>query len=368
MMSQANDKPVQTYTITFPHKYRTGETTLDDPGVASRVAQQFGCDHHEIVVEPKVAELLPKLIWHMDEPVADPAIITAYLVCHEAHKKVTVLLSGVGGDELFAGYRKHYAHYWAHTYKQLPALLRQSLIEPFFSRIPSLRGTPFKGLVRLAKKMVRSASLPPQDAFLMNCTYLDEAQKSFLYSPDLKAMLNGNDSWQQHRAYFDQVTHADFLNQMLYLDVKAFMPSLNLNYNDKMSMASSVEVRVPFLDRELAEFIAWHVPPHLKLNGFLRPTTKYIFRKTMEGILPDEVLRQPKAGFGAPADYWLANNLRDMVGDLLSEKCIQKRGYFQPNAVRKLIQEHRSGQHDWSMQIWQLLTLEVWFQTFIDHN
>lgn len=366
MMAQATDEPVRTYTITFPPKYRFGETTLDDPGVASRVAQQLGCDHHEIIVEPQVADLLPKLVWHMDEPVADPAIITAYLVCREASRTVTVLLSGIGGDELFAGYRKHYAHYWAQAYLRLPALLRQGLVEPVVSGLPSLRGTPLKGLMRLAKKMARSASLSPQDAFLMNCTYLDEVQKAHLYSPDLRARLNGTDPWQQHRAHFDRVAHADFLNQMLYLDIKTFMVSLNLTYNDKMSMASSVEVRVPFLDRELAEFVAWHVPPRLKLNGFFRPTTKYIFRKAMQGILPDEVLRQPKAGFGAPVDYWLVYDLGEMVDDLLSEDRVRLRGYFEPTSVRQLVEEHRRGRQDWSMQIWQLLTLELWLQTFVD--
>ncbi|MER3445452.1 MAG: asparagine synthase (glutamine-hydrolyzing) [Candidatus Dadabacteria bacterium] len=365
IMAQAASEPVRTYTIAFPSNYRIGETTLDDSGVASRTARQFGCDHHEIVVEPKVAELIPKLVWHMDEPTADPAIITAYLVCQEARRTVTVLLSGVGGDELFAGYRKYYAYYWAQVYKRLPGPLRQFFIEPVVLGLPSLRGTSFKGMVRLAKKMVRSASLLPQDAFLMNCTYLDETQKTRLYSSDLRTRLNGKDPWQKHRAYFDHVNHADFLNQMLYLDIKTFMVSLSLTYNDKMSMASSVEVRVPFLNRELAEFVAWNVPPHLKLNGFLRPTTKYIFRKAMQGILPDEVLRQPKAGFGAPVDHWLAYDLREMVDDLLSEDRIQRRGYFQPGAVRQMIEEHRSGRQDWSMQIWQLLTLEIWLETFI---
>ncbi len=366
MMAQATGEPVRTYTITFSPKYRVGETTLDDPGVAHRVAQHFGCDHHEIIVEPQVAALLPKLVWHMDEPVADPAIITAYLVCREARRTVTVLLSGIGGDELFAGYRKHYAYYWAQAYRRLPDVLRRNFIEPGVLGLPALRGTPFKGLVRLAKKMARSASLPPQDAFLLNCTYLEEAQKARLYSPDLRARLNGMDPWQQHRAYFDRVAQADFLNQMLYLDVKAFLVSLNLTYNDKMSMASSVEVRVPFLDRQLAEFVAWHVPPRWKLNGFLRPTTKYIFRKAMKPFLPDEVLRQPKAGFGAPVDYWLAQDLREMVEDLLSEQKIRGRGFFEPGAVRQLIEDHLSGREDWSMQIWQLLTFELWLQAFVD--
>jgi asparagine synthase (glutamine-hydrolysing) len=144
------------------------------------------------------------------------------------------------------------------------------------------------------------------------------------------------------------------------------MASLNLTYNDKMSMASSVEVRVPFLDRELAEFVAWNVPPTLKLKDVLRPTTKHIFREAMKDIVPDEVLRQPKAGFGAPVDYWLANDLREMTDDLLSSKLISQRGLFQPQAVRQFVDEHRRGAEDWSMQIWQFLTLELWMQTFLD--
>jgi asparagine synthase (glutamine-hydrolysing) len=162
------------------------------------------------------------------------------------------------------------------------------------------------------------------------------------------------------------VSEADFLNQMLYLDTKIFMTSLNLNYNDKMSMASSVEVRVPFLDRELAEFVAWNVPPKLKLKGRLRPSTKYILRKAMKDVLPQEVLSQPKAGFAAPVDYWLAHDLKDMVDDLLSESRVRQRGLFRPEAVQAFVEEHRSGRQDWSMQIWQLLTLELWSQAFLD--
>ena len=365
MMSRATRQPVRTYTITYPDSYRVGETTLDDPNVAARLARHLGCENHRIVVEPDVANLLPKLTWHMDEPTADPAIIASYLVCREARKHATVLLSGVGGDELFAGYRKHYAHYWAQRYQRVPSVVRR-LIDSSLLRLPSLRGTTMKGRLRLAKKMARSSSLPPVERFLMNCTYLDQGQKAALYTSALSDEISGEDAANQHRARFEQVKDVDFLNQMLYLDTKIFMPSLNLTYTDKMSMASSVEVRVPFLDRELAEFVAWNVPPSMKLKGFFRPTTKYIFRKAMQDVLPHELLQQPKAGFAAPVDYWLARDLKEMVDDLLSESHIQKRGLFRPEAVRAFVDEHRRGVQDWSMQIWQLLTLELWMQVFLD--
>ena len=365
MMRQVTDHPVRTYTITFPREYRVGENTLDDPEVAGRLAQHLGCENQRIVVEPNVTELLPRLIWHMDEPAADPAIIAAYLVCREARNKSTVLLSGVGGDELFAGYRKHVANRWAQIYARMPAIVRLAL-QSGFTALPSFRGSSLKGVIRLAKKMVRTASLDPVDRFIANCTYLDGSQKSSLYSAGFQSQQLGIDPACEHMAAFARVQDAELLHQMLYLDTKIFMTSLNLNYNDKMSMASSMEVRVPFLDRELAEFVAWQVPPELKLKGVFRPTTKYIFRRTMSEILPREVLRQPKAGFAAPVDYWLAHDLRGVVDDLLSPSQLRKRGLFKPEVVLRFVDEHRRGRHDWSMQLWQFLTLELWSQIFLD--
>ncbi len=362
-MSEISSAPPHTYTIAFPPKYRRGEVTLDDTDVARRTANHFGCDHTEIVVEPDVVDLLPKLVWHMDEPVADPAIIAAYLVNREARETVTVLLSGVGGDELFAGYRKHAAYDLAQRYQRIPGALREKVIEPLVMSLPSMRGTSIKGHVRLAKKMARSASRAPRDYFLMNSTYLTDEQKASLYLPDVRERINGAGAWSQHMEYFEQVSGADFLNQMLYLDTKTFLVSLNLTYNDKMSMASSVEVRVPFLDWQLADWVASNVPPGLKLHGM---TTKHILREAMRPLLPPEVLSQKKAGFGAPADYWLANDLTEMIDDLLSETSLRTRGLFNPSAVRQLIDEHRSGRQDWSAHVWQFLTLELWIRTFIN--
>ncbi|HYK50853.1 MAG TPA: asparagine synthase (glutamine-hydrolyzing), partial [Terriglobales bacterium] len=179
--AMARKQLVRTYTITFPAKYRVGESTIDDPAVPERLARKLGCEHHEIVVEPDVVGLLPKLTWHMDEPTADPAIITAYLVCHEARKQATVLLSGVGGDELFAGYRKHVAHAWAQEYQRVPGFAR-SAAESALLALPGFRGSSMKGSVRLAKKMARSAALSPADAFIRNCTYFDAQQRAALYA------------------------------------------------------------------------------------------------------------------------------------------------------------------------------------------
>ena len=366
MMAQASRQPVRTYTITFPDKYRVGENALDDPEVATRLARRLGCENQRIVVEPDVADLLPRLAWHMDEPTADPAIIPAYLVCREARKQATVLLSGVGGDELFAGYRKHSAHYWAEAYQHVPAAAR-GLIAGTVARSSQLprhsgEGKRAPGEENDAQRLALAGGTLHDELHLPGRRAEDFALRASIRARRFSAPILPLGI----ALALQQVEGSDFLNQMLYLDTKIFMASLNLNYNDKMSMASSVEVRVPFLDRELAEFVAWNVPPSLKLKGFFRPTTKYIFRKAMKDVLPREVLSQPKAGFAAPIDYWLAHDLKEMTDDLLSESRIRQRGLFRPEAVRGFVEQHRRGTQDWSMQIWQFLTLELWMQTFLD--
>ncbi len=222
------------------------------------------------------------------------------------------------------------------------------------------------GSVRLAKKLARSGSLPQEEAFLMNATYLDADQKAGIYSGALAAELADADPYDVHRGHLAETEHADFLNRMLHLDLRTFMVSLNLLYNDKMSMASSLEVRVPFLDRDLVDYAFASVAPDMKLKGAFRPETKHVFRRAMEGIVPDEVLRQPKAGFGAPHDHWLVNDLSEMVDDLLAPERVAQRGLFDPSAVRRMIEEHRVGSRDWAYPLWLLLSLELWHQGFVD--
>ena len=182
MMAEASSRPVKTFTITFPERDRAGVFMSDDPAVARRTAEHFGCDHHEIVVSPDVAELLPKLVLHTGDPLADPAIIMAYLVSEEARKSVTVLLSGVGGDEVFGGYRKYQAHEYSRLYQTIPAAVRRYLVEPAMKRLPSLRGTGLQQYVRLAKKMARSGSLTQIDRFLMDSVYFTDELKATLYT------------------------------------------------------------------------------------------------------------------------------------------------------------------------------------------
>jgi asparagine synthase (glutamine-hydrolysing) len=363
-MADIIDKPVHTFTIAPTDKYQTGGAFLnDDQRVAARTAKHFGCQHTEIVTDPDVVDLLPKLIWHMDEPTSDPAILSCYLINREARPHVTVILAGNGGDELFAGYRKYVAHFLAQRYQSIPRTVRKQLLEPAAAALPSLRGTPLARYVHLVKKMARSGSLPPVDRFIQDSDYQQASLKQSLCTADTWRRFGGADPRERHLAHIGRVSHADFLNQMLYLDTKTFLVSLNLTYNDKMSMASSVEARVPYLDHELAQWVMSNVPPGLKLHG---RSTKYLLRKSMEDRVPAEVFQQKKAGFGAPLDYWLANDLREMVDDLLGPEQLRRRGLFEPAMVERMLREHRSGRRDWCFQIWQLVTLEIWMRTFLD--
>jgi asparagine synthase (glutamine-hydrolysing) len=362
-MARRTREPVRTYTIAFHPRHRRGEVTLDDPALASLTARAFGCKHTEIVVDPDVADLLPRLVWHMDEPTADPAIVMAYLVSREARREVTVLLSGIGGDEMLGGYRKYRAGLDADRYQRIPAALRLGLLDPLLRRAPARPGTPWGGYGRLLRKWGRSASLSSRQQFVTNGTYLPLPELTGLFAPGVVGDAGSQSVWRFHEAAFDRVSDADWLHQMMYADAKLFMASLNLSYNDRMSMASGVEVRVPFLDWELAEWLAKEVPPGLKIHGRV---TKYLLRKAYEDILPPEILTARKAGFGAPIGYWLLNDLREMVDDLLHRDRVRRRGLFRPEVVESWIREQRQGSVERSWNVWQLLTFELWMQAYFD--
>lgn len=362
LMAERSEEPVRTFTVDAAPSRAGGAYSFDDPGVAERTARRLGCRHRTLRAEPAVAELLPKLAWHMDEPVGDPAVATAYMVSRAASQDVKVLLSGVGGDEVFGGYRKYRAHYLALRYRRLPGLLRRGLVEPLAARMPALAGTRLAPRVRLFKKMARSASLPPVDRFVANSVYLDEYERAGLLADGPADGVGSADPREAHLDAFARCEGADFLNRMLYVDMATFLPSLNLLYTDKTSMAASVEVRVPFLDRELVEWTAARVPPRMKVNG---SAAKYVLRLAMGDAVGTEVLAQPKTGFGAPAGAWLRGGLSEMMQDLLAPDRVRRRGIVRAEAVQSLIARHLSGREDLSFQLWQLLALELWAERFL---
>lgn len=350
---------VTAYTIGFRERDQATERQPDDLTYARQVARQFGVRHREIIIEPKIVELLPKVIRHLDDPIADPAALTSDLICEAAGHETRVLLSGQGGDEVFAGYPWHLAGTLSRLYERLPAAVRAGLIEPGIQALP-VAGSPTR---RRLKRFMKSASLPWRERYIGFCSYLTEAEKQALYTDPLRATLAASDGRSVHLAHLDRVAGLDPINQMLYLDTKTFLPSLNLMYTDKTSMAHAVEVRVPLLDRELVELVAT-APPGLKLKGLTR---KYLLKKALEDRLPRDIITRRKGGFGVPLRTWLAHDLQPMMGDLLAETTVRRRGYFRPAEVQRLMDENRSGTEDRSLYLYALMTFELWHQAFVDH-
>jgi asparagine synthase (glutamine-hydrolysing) len=355
---------VSTYTVGFTAEDLAHDVVGDDVRYAREVARAFPVDYHERILRPEVADLLPKLIWHMDEPVADPAAISAYLICAAAREQLTVILSGMGGDEVFAGYPRHMAARLGRVVGGLPAELRAAGRRMVEARVSLGKPGRLRAYRRNVLKFVRSLEETMQERYLTHCSYYRSYELRPLLSSDLDHAVAGIDPFSRHRGYFDRVSDQHWLNQLLYVDFKTFLPCLNLTYTDKMSMAASTEVRVPLLDDEIVALGA-RMPARLKLN---RWHGKYVFKRAMEGVLPEPIIRRRKAGFTAPARAWLVGPLRPLVDDLLSTETVRRRGLFEPAEVRRLIEANTRGEADNALRIWALLTLELWQRTFLDHD
>jgi asparagine synthase (glutamine-hydrolysing) len=362
MKNHSHGRRVSTYTIGFKPEDLRYDIIADDVGWARKANAILDTDSHEIMLAPDVAELLPKLVYHLDEPTADPAIIASYLVSRAARETLTVLLSGVGGDEVFAGYPRLLAMKIAQALEPIPNFVRRPGLKMIAEAMPGGRPGKFTGPLRNAKKFSRSAALDFEDRYLGYGTYFDDAARAQLYTSDLAAATCGADAYAEHRRYFARQKHADPLNRLLYVDLKTFLPCLNLAYTDKTSMAANLEVRVPFLNREMIDLTA-RMPPDLKLRGLKR---KYILKRALEKVLPRDLVWRKKAGFGAPIRAWLRGPLKPMVDDLLSTETIERRGLFKPAEVQRIINANLSGREDYNLQVFQLLTLELWQRQFMD--
>jgi asparagine synthase (glutamine-hydrolysing) len=353
---------VATYTAGFRPDDLAHEIVPDDVRYARQVAHRFGVEHHEQVLEPTVVDLLPRLVWHMDEPVADPACITTFLICTAARESVKVMLSGMGGDEIFAGYPRHLAAGIARMADVLPssvrAVARRGVVGHLTPGPPGRLRGPRRNVLKLAGGIDRS----PVDRYLTYSSYYTRNELRRLLAADARCEADARDPLERHRDYVGRMASGHWLDQLLYLDLKTFLPCLNLAYTDKMSMAASTEVRVPLLDDDLVA-LAGRIPARLKLHRFTR---KYVFKRSQAANLPPGVISRPKAGLGAPVRAWLGGELRPWVDDLLSARVIAQRGLFDPTEVRRLIDADAEGREDNALRVWALLTLELWQQTFVD--
>lgn len=361
MKNHSNGRRISTYTVGIESEDLRYDIIPDDVRWARQVNRKLDTDYHEIMLKPAVAELLPKLVYHMDEPPIDMAI-PSYLVSQAARQTLTVMLSGMGGDEVFAGYPRQLAMKIAGAFDPVPQLLRRPLMKTLERALPGGLPGKFTAPLRNAKKFARSAALDFEDRYLGYGTYFTDALKRQIYTGEIRAATQEMDAYAAHRRYFARVQNAAPLNRLLYVDLKTFLPCLNLITTDKTSMAANLEVRVPFLNRRMIELTA-HMPPGLKLRGFKR---KYALKRALEKLLPHEIVWRKKAGFGAPIRSWLRGPLRPLVADLLSEDTVKRRGLFRPGEVRRIVNANLSGREDYNLQVFQLLNLELWHRQFID--
>jgi len=369
--AQAGQSDLKCYSIAYKEEYRGTEQCTDDARFARLVANHFGAKFHQILVDPDVANLLPKAVWHLDDPVADPAAIATYLISQAAAPEVTVLMSGQGADEVLAGYRCYRIHKIAAWLRCIPRQLREVIVPQLLKwasvhkdRVIGISPGLLLAACRYTDKILRTSGMARAEQYA--------AFRSYLLDDDMRCLLSSESNaataeWSHSNKFlelFRQVSTKDYLNQMLYVDAKTFLPDLNLAVADKLSMACSIEVRVPFLDNEVVEFLEC-VPPSLKMNGY---NHKYILRRAMKGILPNEILRRRKAAFGLPVRAWLRNELKDMLGDMLSEERIRRRGLFNPATVAQMIRENERGEREYTLQLWSLLSLELWHEAFIERR
>jgi len=357
LASKKNHK-LSTYTICSSSKDKKVEQMPDDEKYARKLAEQFGFDHHEILITPDIVKELPNMVYILDEPIGDPAAINTYLICKAASDKgVKVLLSGMGADEIFLGYRRQKATLHALHYKKVPNFCRKVFAYAVNMLPVRINGKGVK-LSRWAKRFLKFAELPTEEAYMLSYSYYNEDELKQLFKIEIYEYYKK--LREQHASFFNQEYKDDNINKMCYTDIHMFMQGLNLSYSDKASMAASVEVRVPFIDKKVIE-LGMQIDGSLKLK---QGKSKYILKKVAEKYLPHEIIYRPKASFGAPIRSWISNDLRFMVDELLSKENIERRGIFNYEYIKKLIEEDRNGVEDNAYRIYQLLTMEIWLSKY----
>ncbi len=353
LMHELGASPIKTFSIGFK------EASYDELRFARGVAKKFQTEHEELVLEPKALELTDKLIRHLDEPFGDFSIFPTYLVSKMARNDVKVILSGDGGDELFGGYE----HYQAQKLSRPPvAFLFRKMFTPFLRSIPPSEKK--KGIWNKIKRFSQGFEHDPEHRHLRWMMFLSEENKKSLYTDDFQQELGGVKPLHQRAPFWDILNESssfDSLNRELYLDLRSYLVDDILVKVDRMSMAASLETRVPILDHKLAEF-AFSIPGRTKLRGL---TTKWIFKKTMERLLPRRNIYRPKEGFSIPIKHWLRNDLRDLLIDYLNKKRIHEGGLFNFEPIEQMVDLHLKQRENFSHQLWTLLVFEIWKENYL---
>ena len=361
-LTQEKQEPIETYFIAFRQEDMANDILMDESPFATEMADALQSIHHSIYATTNDLEsLLPKLVWHMDEPVGDPAGLTTYLVSKQASETLTVLLSGAGGDEVYGGYPRYLAMALMEKFRKIPSPLRK-LIGATASRLPSGK----MAVIRNLRKFTKAAAQDPSHVYLDMLTYFGPAEQKKLFTPDFYEEYCQHDVYRYHREIYNspKLDGQPLLSRLQYLDFKTFLPCLNLTYTDRMSMAASIEVRVPYLDDSLVQSIAT-LPADLKLNGRMR---KYGMKRSMEGRLPGSVIYRKKSGFGSPIHAWLAGKLRPMVEHYMGEDHLREQGIFNPAYVQGILKAEFENRVYYSNHIWELLTFQLWHEVFVKNS
>jgi asparagine synthase (glutamine-hydrolysing) len=338
--------PVKTFSVGFR------EPAFDESGYARLVAQRFGTEHHELILEPDVLGIIEDLVWYLDEPFGDPSAIPTYMVSKLASQHVKVVLSGDGGDELFAGYDKYVVEARERKYRFVPAPIRRLLATVGAAMPDGMRGRNF----------LRHIALVGGDRYLDASTLFRRDGQERLFRSEAWELLAHCDPWRAEAEYLGNV-NGSWLSAVQRLDLNSYLPLDILTKVDRMSMANSIEARVPLLDHKLVEF-AQTIPPELNLRG---GRTKQVFKRAMRGILPDRIIERPKHGFAVPLARWFRGQLGSFVRELLLSERSRQRGIFDPACIEQLVRQHDNGR-DLDFHLWTLISFELWCRTFLDNR
>ena len=349
MMAREMSRPVKTFSIGFT------ESSFDELDYARVTARHFNTEHHEFVVTPDVCNIVEEIVWHHDEPFADVSSIPTYIVSKMAREHVTVALSGDGGDELFAGYRRYLVDGERAKFERVPRFIRRGVMLPLSRLLP--RGA-------YGKNFLRNIALDGDERYVDSISYFHEEKKRGLLSTEFLSAIREHDSSEEFRRIYGSPASRERIDHLLYLDSKTYLPGDIMTKVDRMSMAHSLEAREPLLDHKLIEFVA-QIPASLKLRG---SETKSILKRAIRGLIPDEIIDRKKQGFDVPIQQWFREDLRAMLLDTLTGSRARQRGYFKPGAVEAILDEHMRGRRDNSRHLWGLLTLELWHRQFIDRQ
>ena len=357
LASELVQVPINTFSIGFKEK------SYNELEFARMIAGKFGTQHYEYIVRPPIKNLLSKLVWHMEDPLADSSAIPTYYLTKVAKEHVSVVLAGDGGDELLAGYETYSAYKVANIYRKLPKAIRKGIVAKVVKFLPT---SPNKvSFEYKTKRFVEGAELSPLRAhYWWNGTFGEEDKRK-LYLQHVRESLTDSDTCDIFNEYFQRLKGTSILDKLLYVDTKLPLPDDGLTKVERMSMANALEVRFPFLDNIVVEFLT-KLPSSFKLGGFFK--NKYLLKKGVASLLPREIIHRHKSGFSIPLYSWLKGELKDMTLDMLSASRIKRQGLFDAKYINNLLEEHYSGKKNNTYSIWGLLTFSLWYDLFIERQ